>query len=240
MKKRVSNNNNRKRGNYVVLSLVSVVFGFLLSYSYHLTTKSEQPNITNSQWNQDMALRDELIQVEEKNRELETELRKTQERIVEIEKELANEEREFFNLAEDTEKYRIFLGEVKVKGEGIKVTLEDGEYNPQEDANNYIVHEHHVFKVINELYVSGAHAISVNGQRLTHNSYIICNGPVIEVDGTPHPAPFIIEAIGDAETMAAALDLPGGVKDLLVNENIQFSLEQKKEIIMDPVLRSSS
>ena len=77
-----------------------------------------------------------------------------------------------------------FWEKLKVKGSGVQVTLSDADYNPNEHhANQYIVHEHHVFKVINELNISGASAIAVNGQRLSHDSYILCNGPVIEIDG---------------------------------------------------------
>ena len=51
----------------------------------------------------------------------------------------------------------MFLGKVKVKGKGVTVTLADGDYNPNEpNINNYLVHEYHVFKVVNELYISGA------------------------------------------------------------------------------------
>lgn len=227
----------KKKGSYVILSLVCLVLGFLVAFSYHLTQKTDNREISNRQWERDMDLRNELIAQEERNRELQKELNNKQEKVVEIEEQLSQEEQVFFNLAEDAERYRIFLGKVKVKGPGVTVTLRDGQYNPNEtNINNYIVHEHHVFSVINELYISGAAAIAVNGQRLSHNSYIVCNGPVIEVDGYPHPAPFEITAIGDPEVLSSALDLIGGVKDRLVNENIDFKLEKKQEIVLDPLL----
>ena len=53
-----------------------------------------------------------------------------------------------------------------------------------------------------------------------------------------HPAPFVITAIGDADTMEAALNIRGGVKDLLVNENVQFSLEKKDTLMIDTKLKS--
>lgn len=227
----------KKRGKNVILSLVCLVLGYMIAFSYHITQKSNPVPISNNQWDRDVQLRNQLISQEEKNRQLQKELNQKQERLLDIEKELAQEEQVFFNLAEDAEKYRIFLGKVKVKGSGVTVTLEDGQYDPKEEnINNYIVHEHHVFNVINELYVSGATAIAINGQRLTHNSYIVCNGPVIEVDGNPHPAPFVITAIGDPEVLSSALNITGGVKDMLVNDNINFKLEEKEEIILEPIL----
>lgn len=225
------------KGKYVILSLVFLVLGYMVAFSYHLTQKSEVHTITNSQWERDLELRNELIAQEEKNRQLQQELIDKQNRLLEVEKELAQEEQIFFNLAEDLERYRIFLGKVKVKGPGVSVTLRDGQYNPnEENVNNYIVHEHHVFNVITELYISGASAIAINGQRLSHNSYIVCNGPVIEVDGNPHPAPFVITAIGDPEVLSSALTITGGVRDLLVNENIEFKLQKENEIVLDPII----
>lgn len=216
------------------------MLGFILAFSYHLTQEENQKSeITGKQWERDLGLRNQIVELEEKNRVLEKELNEKQENVLEIEKELSKEAQIYFNLAEDAEKYRMYLGKVKVKGQGVEVTLADGDYNPdEENINNYIVHEHHVFKVINELYISGASAISVNGQRLSHQSYILCNGPVIEIDGYQHPAPFVISAIGDSDVLSSALNLTGGVKDSLVNENIQFTLEKKPEIIIEPLLGS--
>lgn len=226
------------KGKYVIITVVCLVFGYMISFSYHLTkSQTSDTKMTSSQFERDMELRDELIEQEEKNQKLQKELNEKQQQVLSIEKELSNEAQVYFNLAEDTEKYRMYLGKVKVKGKGVQVTLADNAYNPDgQNANQYIVHEHHVFHVINELYISGASAIAINGQRLSRDSYILCNGPVIEVDGHQHPAPFVITAIGDADTMAASLNLKGGVKDILVNENVQFTLERKEEIVINALL----
>lgn len=224
--------------NRVVLSIVCLVLGFMIAYSYRVTqgAKSKQ-HITDSQWEQSINLRNELNDQKEKNRELQNELNSKHEMVREYEAQLANEAQVYFNLAEDAERYRMFLGKVKVKGKGVKVTLSDGEYNPNDpNINNYLVHEHHVFKVINELYISGASAIAINGQRLTYNSYILCDGPVITVDGYQYPAPFEITAIGEPEVLSSALNITGGIKDQLVNDQIIFSLQEQNEITMEPIV----
>lgn len=232
----------KKKGRHVVLSLVFLVLGFMVAFSYHLTqNENDSIHVTSSQWERDMQLRNQIVHLEERNRQLQGQLFEKQKNLLSIEKKLAEEEHTYYEFAEEAEKYRIFLGKVKVKGPGVVVILEDGQYNPNEaNINNYLVHEHHVFKVINELYVAGAAAIAVNGQRLTHNSYIVCNGPVIEIDGYQHPAPFQIAAIGEPDVLSSAINLPGGVKDMLVNENIEFTLETKNEILIDPVLGSKN
>lgn len=226
-----------------MFSLVFLVFGFILAFSYSQASKerASAPKLTDRQYTKENDLRRQMIEQQTRNRELQEELFKKQEKVREMEKDLSKEEQTFFNLAEDAEKYRMFLGKVKVEGQGVEVSLEDAAYKAAEgNVNPYIVHEHHVFNVVNELYIAGAAAVAINGQRLNHNSYIVCNGPVITVDGNPFPAPFRITAIGDPEILTSALTLKGGVRDQIVNENIVFTLEKKKQITLEPILGESS
>ena len=224
--------------NRVILSFISIILGFLIAFSYRSTQISRESHpMTDGQWEQNIDLKNSLIEQEEENRKLQIELHEKQDAVREFEKSLADEEQKYFNLAEDAQKYRMFLGKIGVKGEGVNVTLSDGEYDPEEEnINQYLVHEHHVFKVINELYISGASAVAINGQRLTHHSYIVCDGPVITVDGNQHPAPFEITAIGEPEVLSSAMNITGGVKDQLVSEQIVFSLQLMDEIQMAPVI----
>lgn len=229
----------KMRGRLVVLSLIMLVLGFLVSFSYQLT-KEQRPNngISSEQWSKEYETRQLLIKQEERNTELQKELFKSQEKVREIEENLKNEKQIYFNLVEDVEKYRMYVGELGVAGEGIEVTLEDSSYIPEgENVNNYIVHEGHIFKVINELLISGASAIAINGQRLSHDSYIYCNGPVVTVDGNQFPAPFVISAIGEPAVLDQALNIAGGIVEQIAYDNIVITLEKKSEIKMNPLLQ---
>lgn len=224
-------------GKHVILSLVCLVLGFIISYSYQLT-KEEETNVTDRQWQRDRAIRETLINTEERNLELQQDLQQKQEEIRSIEEELATGEQLLFNLVEDVDKLRMYNGEVKVQGKGVEVTLSDASYVPtEENVNNYIVHESHVFKVMNELFISGADAVAINGQRITKDSYIVCNGPVITINGNQYPAPFVISAIGDPVVLEPALNILGGVKDQLVADNITVKIQKKDLVVLDPVIR---
>ncbi|WP_240794209.1 DUF881 domain-containing protein [Bacillus sp. BHET2] len=230
------------RGKHVVLSLVCLVLGFILAFSFSLANseQAEQGSRTNGQWKQEEALRDQILEFQQKNNNLQEDLYEKQDKVVNMEKEFSKEKQIYFNLAEDAEKYRMYLGKTKVKGPGVTVTLSDAKYDPEEEnANNYIVHEHHVFKVINELYIAGASAVAINGQRLKHDSYILCNGPVIQIDGIEYPAPFKITAIGDSEVLSSAMNITGGVKDQLVNDNIIFEMKKESSVILEPTIGES-
>lgn len=227
-----------KTWSVVLFSLVCLVLGFILAYSYSLSSskKSSGEVITSKYFEQEERYRDELIRQQERNKELENELVMRQQEVRDVEMSLSGSEEQYQSLIKEAEDLRLLLGVIPSTGGGVKVQLEDAEYNPSSvNPNDYIVHESHVFQVLNELKISGAEALSINGQRIHANSYIKCNGPVITVDGKNFPAPFVIEAIGDSSVLGSSLQLTGGVLDKLVNDNIVVTIEQKSKIQMPPL-----
>ncbi|AOZ87382.1 hypothetical protein BK049_00980 [Bacillus xiamenensis] len=226
------------RGKTVIFSIVMLVLGFLISFSYQYTKQHKADVSRTEQWKKEYSLKSQLTKQEKANHKLEKELYRLQSKVQVTESSLKNEKEQFFNVLEDVEKYRMFTGEIGVKGKGVKVSLEDASYIPSgQNVNNYIVHESHIFHVINELFISGASAVAINGQRITHQSYIHCNGPVVTVDGIQHPAPFVISAIGDPAVLIPALNIAGGVVDQLTSDHISLTIE-KKDIRMNPLLRN--
>ncbi len=225
------------RGKYVFLSLVFLVLGFMLSYSYQFAKIKNAQLLEERQWTREYQYKQMLIDQEQENNRLQQELANKQESVRKVEEKLAQQEQVLFNLVEDVEKLRMYTGKIKVKGKGVEVTLSDASYVPSEqNVNNYIVHENHVFNVVNELLIAGASAVSINGQRLTKESYIVCNGPVITIDGNQFPAPFVIRAIGDPDVLYPALNIAGGVKDQLVRDNVVVKMSKQDTIEMVPVI----
>lgn len=219
------------------LLIVCVTTGFIIGYSYNQAKDNREAGTINSElFEQEDSYREELITQQERNKELSDELNSLQEQIRKYEKSFASNEKDYKELVEQAEDLRLLLGELKSEGKGIRITLQDSDYDPKSlNPNDYIVHESHVFKLLNELKISGAQAIAINGQRVMADSYIRCNGPVITIDGTQHPAPFVIEAVGDSDTLMASLNLNGGVVDQLLNDNIVVSLEEHQKLTMPRV-----
>lgn len=226
--------NGKFKRKQLIILIVCIATGFMIGYSYKLT-KNEQ-KLSTSYLNQEESYRGDLIEQQERNKELMEELKNLQEQVRQYEKSFAENETDYEHLIEEAEQLRLLLGSIPAQGEGIRVTLKDNEYDPNStNPNDYIVHESHVLSVINELRISGAEAISINGQRLRANSYIRCNGPVITVDGKQYPAPFVIEAVGDSETLISSLQITGGVFDQLLNDQIVVTLEEQDLIEMPSV-----
>ena len=229
---------NRK---YFIILVVCIITGFIIGFSYNLSKDDRKTGSVSSIYVQQGEMyREELIEQQERNKELAEELDTLHETIRNYEKEFATTEEHYELLVEEAEQLRILLGELPAVGKGVAVTLRDNEYNGVGNPNHYIVHESHIFTVINELKISGAEAIAINGQRLKTNSYISCNGPVITIDGNQYPAPFVIEAVGDQASLTAALEMAGGVVDQLLSDNVVITLEKKEQILMPSIIKGKS
>jgi len=221
-------------GKHVIISCVLLVSGFLIAFSYQQTKNNAQiVQMSDDQLEKDYYYRQQLIDVEAQNKELREEVETKTDRIQNLEDQLANQEQKVGNYVEEKKKLQKITGDLPVEGPGIEVQLRDADYVPsEENVNQYIVHESHIHKVVNELLSAGANAIAINGQRLYRDSYIACIGPVVSVDGVQNPAPFVITAIGDPEVLMPSLQLTHGVVDQLVNDNVEVTLQQRDHISM--------
>ncbi|HIZ34886.1 MAG TPA: DUF881 domain-containing protein [Candidatus Ruania gallistercoris] len=105
-------------------------------------------------------------------------------------------------VAEDYARLQAILaGTVPVEGPGIVITVTEGE--TRVDAQR-MVH------MLEEMRNAGAEAIAVSGQRLTASSAFVDTVEGVEVDGQLISSPQEWRVIGNAETLAVALDIPGG------------------------------
>lgn len=221
---------------YLVLLVVCIIAGFIVGYSYNLSKDKRTLSTVSPLFEKENQYMEDLIEQKERNKELTDELAKLEGKIRKYEQQYSSNEAQYDQAIQEAEQLRLLLGFSEGEGQGIKITLADGEYDPvSTNPNDYIVHESHIFKVLNELKIAGAEAIAINGQRLKSNSYISCNGPVITIDGKQFPAPFFIEAVGDQDVLISSLELTGGIFDQLLNERVVVTLEKSDLIQMQNV-----
>jgi uncharacterized protein YlxW (UPF0749 family) len=122
------------------------------------------------------------------------------------------------------------LGKTDVEGEGITITLTDGEEVLPFGVN--LIHDSDILNIVNDLKNAGAEVISVNGQRITDQSDIFCSGPFIEVNGVKNPTPFIINAIGNKEQMTSYMESEGKKISNLIIRGIKVNIETLDNIVI--------
>lgn len=173
------------------------------------------------------------------------EAERLQRKLEELRAEVASERRLWADqrveeVQRELELVRRFAGLTALAGPGLRLQLRDAQFAGDAgfDQSAYTVHDQDLLLVINELWAAGAEAISVNGQRMVVDSEVRCSGPVINVNGRSIAPPYEICAIGDAETLRAALeDLRGGIVDQLRNAGIEVRSFKEKNIIVPPLGR---
>ncbi|ADG74784.1 protein of unknown function DUF881 [Cellulomonas flavigena DSM 20109] len=95
----------------------------------------------------------------------------------------------------------ILTGRLPATGPGVRITLTepDGEIRPVT-----------MLHVLEELRNAGAEAMELNGHRIIASSAFTGNRGAVELDGAAITSPFRWTVIGDPDTIAPALEIPGG------------------------------
>ncbi|MEW5821400.1 MAG: DUF881 domain-containing protein [Cyanobacteriota bacterium] len=154
-----------------------------------------------------------------------------------LQSEIVSEKHKFTKQLETkTEKflnnYNSLLAINKYKGEGVIITLNDSTkpLTYGENPNLMIVHNLDLLSIVNELWGSGAKAISVNDQRITATSEFNCIGPIILINKSRVLPPFTIKAIGDPEELERAVSNGYIKKYDLENFGIKFTIQKNESI----------
>lgn len=124
------------------------------------------------------------------------------------------------------ESLSIQVGTVAAVGPGIVVTVND----PRLGVGSEVLVD-----ALQELRAAGAEAIEIAGMgappiRIGIDSWIAGRAGNIIIDGSEVTAPFVFTAIGDSSTLAAALDIPGGVVDTVARSGGQCDISQSEQV----------
>ncbi|MEG0074417.1 MAG: DUF881 domain-containing protein [Eubacterium sp.] len=140
---------------------------------------------------------------------------------------------EYFQV--ELEKYKMANARIALKGPGIVITLSDSDkvIESGENPNKYLVHNSDILAIINELKAAGAEGIQINKIRLVSTSNIDCGGAVINIDDEISSPPFVIEAIGDPESMFIYLNSDESVIQMLKYWEIKVNIEKSDSLLLN-------
>ncbi len=93
--------------------------------------------------------------------------------------------------------------------------------------------------LVEELRDAGAEAVAINSRRVVMNSWFADGRATgIVLSGVLIRAPYVITAIGDSDTMAAALDIPGGIADAVSAAGAHFTISKLQDVTIDTIVQA--
>lgn len=211
---------------------ISIVFGIISMFlvivmSVQLKTIS-QTDITSLESMQEEELRNEILDLKEKNSEIEKKIAENEEKINEYRETLNNNQKASELLDSELHEYEEQIGLTDVTGEGVILTLTDTDIRSYGPSN--------LVDFINELKYSGATAISINDNRIINTTEIVeISKRYILLNGDQRiSSPFVIKAIGDKQKMLETLNLKDeGYIDLYRNGEYDIKIEESNNITIN-------
>ncbi|MDF2630484.1 MAG: hypothetical protein K0R39_4315 [Symbiobacteriaceae bacterium] len=216
------------------IALVCVVLGFMLSMQFKVQKQVKLTDLTAMSRAQDLA--QQLEQAEKARDDSMTELEQLRQEMTKV----INQQAGFEDLGRQLEEAQRAAGLVALTGQGVVIEMRDATrpLAPGETANNLLIHDYDVLRVINELFASGAEAMSINEQRVIGRTEIICAGPVVIVNGIRTAPPIVIKAIGKAEDLEMAITMKGGLAETLRSFGIHISVQRETNLTI-PAFKGS-
>jgi len=209
-----------------LLGVASILLGFL----FIILLKSQ--GVAGSQLAVQETAVPSLIQTEQENQQLSVDNEKLQ---LELSK-YAQGQSATTLANQQLQEAKMNAGVIGVSGPGLRITLDDSKRAAigQEDPMLFLIHEGYIREIFNALWNGGAEAIAVNGQRVTTNTEVYCSGSYIQINGTRQMPPYVIDAIGDTNTLSAALKFYGWFRlgDLQQQNGITRKLEVLNNVVI--------
>ena len=115
----------------------------------------------------------------------------------------------------------VLSGTVGASGPGIELTITD----PEQRVDAALL-----LDALQELRDAGAEAVEINEVRVVASTYFTDLDTGVAVSGQPISAPYVLRAIGDPPTMAGAMDIPGGVREMVRSKNADSTVEQRDNL----------
>lgn len=203
--------------------MVSLVAGKMNLYKVELD-RGDKVELRNS-------LRSEIERLKEENIDYERKLESYRENVEDFENIYEELKLEYSRNSK-------LLGYESVQGEGVILTLRDGEAKDSEVPGSMeswlrIIHNEDMLKLLNELNLHGAETIEINGQRVTETSEIFCSGAFISINGEKLPAPFVLKVVGDRELLDPYIANEYNQIANLQHRGIEISVEKRPIMTLD-------
>lgn len=220
--------NNMKKS--IILFLIFFVLTIAVTMQIKTVTSSGKVGTTP----QENKLRDMLLKDKENYVKLEELELRREETLDRLREDASKNDKRAKETKEKLNEINKKLGLVEVSGPGIVITVSDAikKENLTISSAQLLVHDMDILHIVNILNNAGAEGISVNGQRIVSNTGISCIGVVIKVNEEKIGSPYVISAIGNQDNLESAINMIGGIRELLQSYGISVEVRRDNNITL--------
>ena len=209
----------------IVLGVISIFLVSLMGVQIKTIKKTD---ITALETMQEDELRNEILNLKEKNDELQAKISDNEEKIKEYNETLNNNQKAEELLNSELKEYEEKIGLTDVTGQGVIITLTDTSDQSYSYSN--------LVDYVNELKYAGATAISINDYRIVSTTEIVEISKKYILLNTDQriSSPYVIKAIGNKERMLEVLNFKDeGYIDLYKNAGYDVKIESNDNIAIN-------
>ena len=214
-----------KTTGYVSIMLVALILGMMLAVQFRVVNRA--PVGISTDRAQEVV--DELKQIDRERESLYKEISDLNYKLEQVNQ---GKNQAIMALKSELEKTRMSAGLITVTGPGLEVVLDNPDKGDgsRQSPGVFIIYAEDLLKVVNELWGGGAEAISINNQRIVATTEIRLAAPFININTQRVVPPYQVLAIGSPETLANALEMPGGLGEYLRDLGIEITVEEHQEL----------
>lgn len=215
----------------VAIAVLCGILGLTISLQFNTVKNATGGGFLSTQRAQQLAM--ELRNLRTEKEELNEELTNLEIRLKEYEISEADENLIIKNLKRDLEQYQLLAGYKEGEGPGVVITVDD----PSNDffmggEGSFIMYNYDlILELVNKLNAAGAEAIAINDQRYISTTEISLSSNTVLINSVPNRPPFIIKAVGNPETLEAALNMRYGIVwGMRQYYNLQVNVKKENNI----------
>lgn len=204
----------------ISIFLVCIIFVSVLLIQVKTVSQVNETDIENLRTSE---LSEQLSTWKSKYEEVSEELKDTNSKILDYTTKIEDNEEASELLEAELEKSRLILGKTDVVGDGVVITLSDGE-NKIEASD--------LIELVNDLWFAGAETISINGVRIVNmTEFVDVAGYIIVKPRQRIVSPYVVKVIGDQTYLTSTLSLKNsGFIDIQNSNGKKVTMEQQRNI----------
>ena len=184
----------------ITIGIACVALSIVMFMQFRLVNETDITSIENMR---EEELRTELANWKERYEEANSQYEEKAKKLEEYKQKEESDAETAELVNQELNNVNLLLGKTDVEGEGVIITLKDGEENSEETP---MVTPDNLNLLINELKLAGAEAISINDERIINMSDItVVNDTLILINQQRVMSPYIIKAIGDQTYLESTL-----------------------------------